>query len=157
MRQTARRMAPPRVERCLAALTALLDASASSTPIEAGPLYDALHDECNAHDGTWRVDARQLAALAAHARGPAPFIIGITCMALAELAAVREDGSRAQAQVRRPQGAHASVHAHVRAGGRRHGMPARPPGARMGKGRSLEPSDRRARCWLQALAAGCRP
>lgn len=49
------------------------------------------------------MDSQQLAALAAHLGGPEP-LIGITCMALAELAAARETGARAQAQLRPARG-----------------------------------------------------
>ena len=59
-----------------------------------------LRKACAAHSGTWRADPSKLAALAARVGGPEP-VIGISCMALAELATIsEEDGDRAQAQVR---------------------------------------------------------
>lgn len=137
-------MAPPRVEKALAAMATLLGASEGNMTTEAGQAYDLLRTACAAHGDTWRVDARQLAALSAHLGGPEP-LVGITCMALAELAANDNYGSRAQAQVRRPHAARrpsASERAATGGGGRV---------AREAKRRVLWPS----RALLAAYAYGC--
>lgn len=90
----ARAMAPPPVERALAAFVAALDEGRGAFTREIWRAFVKLRAACEAHGGAWQVDPGKLAALAARVGGPQP-VIGISCLALAQLAA--SDGPVARA------------------------------------------------------------